>query len=295
MLSPAQAQRLGESLKIYDIQQPGTHKKPFGLTWVIGFAVIVLVVIVVAMSGGSVDTVQQVQDVSKAMNQQEGVGEMNKSVTTIVSLALLLIVPLVLFTVSYNGLVTKEEGVFSAWADVESNYQRRADLIPNLIQTVSKYMKHEASTLSTVVDKRSEPLAADSLSEALEGLVKAQENTANLLKQPAKEVLEDDKYFADVSAAQDGVGLGMRKLIALAENYPDLRSSDQMLELQAQLEGTENRINVARMRFNESAETFNSAMRRMPASMVASLGNFKRKAYFKSDEGANRAVNVTFE
>ena len=172
---------------------------------------------------------------------------------------------------TYNGLVTKDEAVATAWSNVETQYQRRADLIPNLVNTVKGYAAHESETLESVIAARS---AATSINLTADELT------------PEK--------MAEYQAAQQQVRSALGRLIAIAENYPDLKANQNFLELQAQLEGTENRIAVARKEFNEIARTYNVAVRRFPANLVASIFGFDTKAYFEADEAAAQAPVVQF-
>ncbi len=172
---------------------------------------------------------------------------------------------------TYNGLVTKDEAVATAWSNVETQYQRRADLIPNLVNTVKGYAAHESETLESVIAARS---AATSINLTADELT------------PEK--------IAEYQAAQQQVRSALGRLIAIAENYPDLKANQNFLELQAQLEGTENRIAVARKEFNEIAQTYNVAVRRFPANLVASIFGFEKKAYFEADEAAAQAPVVQF-
>ena len=172
---------------------------------------------------------------------------------------------------TYNNLVTKDEAVATAWSNVETQYQRRADLIPNLVNTVKGYAAHESETLESVIAARS---AATSINLTAEELT------------PEK--------IAQYQAAQQEVRSALGRLIAIAENYPDLKANQNFLELQAQLEGTENRIAVARKEFNEIAKAYNVAVRRFPANIVASLCGFEKKAYFEADAAAAQAPVVEF-
>ena len=172
---------------------------------------------------------------------------------------------------TYNGLVTKEEKVAAAWSNVETQYQRRADLIPNLVNTVKGYAAHESETLESVVAARA---AATSFN------LSAEELTA--------------EKIAAYQAAQSEVRSALGRLIAIAENYPDLKANQNFLELQAQLEGTENRIAVARREFNETAQSYNVAVRRFPSNLVAGLFGFEKKAYFEADEAAAAVPTVQF-
>ena len=218
---------------------------------------------------------------------------MNKAITSFLAVAILLIVPILLFVWQYNSLVGKEESVFEAWATTESTLQRRADLVPALIETVSRYLQHEAETFEGVATNRG--AATAKLAEAIEALAQAEAKTADLMGGMTRQTLENEDTLASLFAAQATVGRGITALTAVAEDYPELRSADQFLELQAQLEGTENRINVARIRFNDAVATYNASIRRIPGSMIAGLGKFQRKAYFRSDEEAHSAPEIAFD
>jgi LemA protein len=172
---------------------------------------------------------------------------------------------------SYNGLVSKDEAVSSQWANVESQYQRRMDLIPNLVNTVKGYADFEQETLTKVIEARSNATAVkiDPTNITPEALAKFQE-------------------------AQDGISSTLSRLLVVVERYPDLKANQNFLDLQAQLEGTENRIAVERQRFNEVAQTYNSSVRRFPGVVVASLFGFERRGYFESAKGAENAPTVDF-
>ena len=172
---------------------------------------------------------------------------------------------------SYNGLVTKEEGLDSAWSNVETQYQRRADLIPNLVNTVKGYAAHESETLGAVTEAR------------------ARATSINL----SASDLTPEKLAA-FQQAQADVRSALGRLIAVAENYPDLKANQNFLELQAQLEGTENRIAVARKDFNAAAQRYNVAVRRFPSNLIAGLFGFEKKPYFEASEGADKAPEVQF-
>lgn len=193
---------------------------------------------------------------------------------------------------SYNGLVSKEEAVFSAWAQVESNYQRRADLVPNLVKTVQAYADHELSAIMVVADGRAEALKA--LAQSASDVAVAARSAGDMAA-GGREKLSDEAYVRSVADAQKQAGAKISALMAMAEAYPDLRASDNFMVLQDQLEGAENRINTARMAFNENAQSYNAAIRRLPGSLLATLGGFQRKAYFEADAGAERAPAVGFE
>ena len=171
----------------------------------------------------------------------------------------------------YNGFVAAEEEVESSWAQVENQYQRRADLVPNLVATVKGYAAHEQETLQGVVDARA----------------KATQITID----PANATPEQ---LAAFQAAQGELSQALGRLLAVAENYPDLKANENFRDLQSQLEGTENRITVARQLFNESARKFNTAIRRFPNNIIAGICGFEKKPYFEAEEGAAKAPKVEF-
>ena len=180
-------------------------------------------------------------------------------------------VVVIFFYATYNGFVNKEEGLKGAWADVETQYQRRADLIPNLVSTVKGYAAHETQTLNEVTEARARAtsinLSADDLTP---------------------------ERLAQFQRAQAEVRSALGRLIAVSESYPDLKANQNVLEVQAQLEGTENRIAVARKDFNAAAQQYNVSVRRFPANLVARMFGFGQKPYFESAEGAAAAPQVTF-
>ena len=218
---------------------------------------------------------------------------MNNIIGVVFGFLLLLLLPVVAWVLMHNSLVSKEEAVLTAWSQVESNYQRRNDLVPRLAESVSRFIKHEAETLSAVTGQRSESYAA--LREAVSKLQAAQADSSDAMNALGGKPPTEDRQLDEVAGSQEKVLLGMKSLLAVAEGYPELRSSDQFLTLQAQLEGTENRINVARLRFNEAAQDFNAAIRKMPNSLVASANGMQRKAYFTADEGASRAKKLNLD
>ena len=294
-LSPAQAAMLRDSLdsgKAADLAAAPRHRIPRVWLWAALGASLAALILILMVSLGGVPDGTEVQDVTQTLNQPEEYGAMNKSLSTIVGVALFLILPLLLVVWLYNSLVGKEEAVFEAWAQTESNFQRRADLIPALVETVSRYLAHEQETLTAVTQARGE--AAGALSAAVEDLLNAQQAAAEFQREQGAKGLEEDAAMQALYGVRARVGLSMAKVLAVAEAYPDLRSADQFLELQAQLEGTENRINVARMRFNKAVGDFNAAIRKLPGSLVAGLGDFKRKAYFRSEEEARSAPDLAF-
>jgi LemA protein len=172
----------------------------------------------------------------------------------------------------YNNLVGQDETVRKSWSDVEAQYQRRLDLIPNLVSTVKGYATQEQTVFIGVAEARS----------------KVSQMTVT------KEVLEDPQAFAKFQQAQDQLSSALSRLLVVAEQYPQLKSNENFMDLQKQLEGTENRITVARSRYNETVQAFNTTIRRFPASMVAGFTGFREKAYFQAKEGADEAPKVTF-
>ena len=171
----------------------------------------------------------------------------------------------------YNGMVKMDEQVQNSWANVETQYQRRADLIPNLVSTVKGYAKHEQQTLEDVVKARS---------EATQVKVDAENLTPEKL--------------AAFQKAQSGVSSALGRLLAVAENYPDLKANQNFLELQSQLEGTENRITVARTDFNDTAKSYNQAIRQFPKNILAGMFGFEKKSYFEAEAGSEKAPKVEF-
>ena len=172
---------------------------------------------------------------------------------------------------SYNGMVKMEEEVSSAWSNVENQYQRRADLIPNLVNVVKGYASHEKETFEAVVSARS----------------KATQITVD------PENLTPEK-LQEYQKAQGEVGATLGRLLAITESYPELKANENFKELQAQLEGPENRISVERRNFNEIARTYNSAIRAFPRSIIAGMFGFEKRPYFEAEEGANKAPEVKF-
>jgi len=209
----------------------------------------------------------------------------NLAVKAFVILPILLIILIVSYC--YNNLVGKEEDVFDAWSQLESNYQLRQDLIPNIVSTVKAYAAHEKETISDTTAQRTALLNS---AEKLE----AANKEAKQSKSDSKSVLADEAKANKMSSTQQHVSEQYRQFLITVENYPTLRASEQFLELQSQLEATENQINFTRMNFNEKAKAFNESIRKIPGSFVAGLGNFKRKAYFKSEPTANKPIKVEF-
>lgn len=177
----------------------------------------------------------------------------------------------IFFYATYNGFIGKEEGVNAAWSNVETQYQRRSDLIPNLVNTVKGYVAHESQTLASVTEARARATSIN---------LSAGELTPERLTQ--------------YQQAQAEVRTALGRLIAVAESYPDLKANQNFIELQSQLEGTENRIAVARKDFNDAARKYNVAVRRFPSNLVAALFGFDQKPYFEAAEGTETAPQVEF-
>jgi LemA protein len=191
----------------------------------------------------------------------------------VLGIVVLLAVGLVGWGISvYNGLVTSEEAVKSAWSQVENQYQRRFDLVPNLVETVKGFAKQER--------------------EVLENVTAARASVGRLTVTP--EVLRDPQAFARFQQAQDGLSQALSRLLVITENYPNLKSDQNFLSLQSQLEGTENRIAVERRRYTEVVQEYNTRLRRFPASVVAGIGGFVPMAYFEASAAAEQAPQVKF-
>jgi len=172
---------------------------------------------------------------------------------------------------TYNGFVKKQEAMTTAWGQVENVYQRRADLVPNLVTVVKNYSEYEQGTLITVTEARAQ---------------KAASTTVNI-----ENYTESD--LKDFQAAQDELGESLNRLIVSVENYPDLKANEEYLTLQAQLAGCENRILTERNRFNEAAKAYNQSIRKFPGNLIANMFGFEKRPYFEADEGTDR-VPETF-
>lgn len=193
---------------------------------------------------------------------------MKKSTIIIIAVVAVIVIWAV---AAYNGLVNKEEAVESQWAQVENVYQRRADLIPNLVATVKGYAEHEESTLLGVVEARAKATSMQIKAEDL--------NEENLRK---------------FQEAQDQLSGALSRLLVSVEQYPNLKANENFLALQSQLEGTENRITVERQRFNTTAQAFNKSVRRFPGSIIANMFGFEKKPYFEAKPGSDVAPEVKF-
>ncbi len=196
---------------------------------------------------------------------------MKKSLKTILVIAAVALVLFFWGMGTYNSLVSLDESVSSAWSQVENVYQRRSDLVPNLVATVKGYASHESSTLEAVTSARAK---ATSISV----------DASNL----------NEEQIAAFQQAQGELSTALGRLIAISENYPDLKANENFRDLQAQLEGTENRIAVERKNYNETARTYNTKVRSFPANIVAGLFGFRTKGYFKASEAAQSAPAVQF-
>ena len=196
---------------------------------------------------------------------------MKKGCSGLAVLIFVAIVAIVWGVSIYNGLVKEQENVEKAWGNVENVYQRRADLIPNLVETVKGYAKHEQETL--------------------EGVIEARANATKVTIDPTNMTPEDLQKY---QAAQGDVTNALSRLIAVSESYPDLKANQNFLELQSQLEGTENRITVERNKFNEAAQTYNTKRRTFPTNIIAGIFGFGDKPYFQAQEGADKAPKVDF-
>ncbi len=198
---------------------------------------------------------------------------MKKSWIIIGVIILLLIMGYSMFKGYYNSFVTLEENVNQKWSQVENVYQRRADLIPNLVEVVKGYATHEKETLQAVVEARSK--------------VGGQINIGN-------DVLNNPQAFAKFQQAQGALTSALQRLMVVVERYPDLKADARFADLQSQLEGTENRISVERGRFNQAVQEYNTAIRKFPANIFAGLFGFQKKVYFQADSGAEKAPKVKF-
>ncbi|HJV34835.1 MAG TPA: LemA family protein [Geomonas sp.] len=198
---------------------------------------------------------------------------MRKMIKSLLGVALLLAGLLQLSGCGYNTMQAKEEAVFAAWGDVEAAYQRRADLVPNLVEVVKGYAKHESETLVAVTQAR-----------AKVGSVQLSKDTVN-----------DPQKLQQFQQAQSELSGALSRLMVVVERYPDLKANQNFMDLQNQLEGTENRINVARVRYNQAVQDFNTTIRVFPNSMTNSLLlHLSRKEPFKAEEGARQAPKVKF-
>lgn len=194
-----------------------------------------------------------------------------KSLVTILIIVAVVLVIYLWFKSGYNAMVEKQETVSAQWAQVENVYQRRADLIPNLVATVKGYAQHEQGTLTAVIEARAKATSVTI-------------DPTNL----------DPDDIAQFQAAQDQLSGALSRLLVSVEAYPDLKANENFMALQAQLEGTENRITVERQKFNEKAMEYNQYIRKFPRNIIASMFDFEKVGYFKAQAGAETAPKVEF-
>ena len=196
--------------------------------------------------------------------------------TTLIVVGIILLIVFSLYgcvSSSYNSMVTADESVKAAWSQVENVYQRRFDLIPNLVNTVKGYAAHEEKVFTEIAEMRSRVGGVINVSD---------------------EVLNNPESFAKFQKVQGELGGALQRLISVAENYPALQANENFRDLQSQLEGTENRIAVERKRFNEAVQAYNMQTRRFPQALLANMFGFREKSYFKADEQAASAPQVQF-
>lgn len=196
---------------------------------------------------------------------------MKKSTLWIIIVVAIIVVAGLWVKGAYNRMITQEEAVSTAWSQVENAYQRRADLIPNLVSTVKGYAAHESQTLEDVINARS---------RAIRTVIDPSEL--------------DAEELAKYQSAQGELSSALGRLLMISENYPDLKANQNFLQLQAQLEGTENRISVERKKFNEASKAYNTTIRKFPTNIIAGMFDFEKTAYFKAEEGSERAPEVNF-
>lgn len=196
---------------------------------------------------------------------------MKKGTITLLVIGVLILIMVGGTLTTYNGLIAKDEAVATAWGNIQSQYQRRADLIPNLVSTVKGYAKHESETLENVLAARA---------KATQVTINSDNLTPEKLKQ--------------YQAAQSELSQALGRLMAVSENYPNLKANENFSELQAQLEGTENRINESRQIYNSAVQTYNVSVRRFPANIVAGMFGFDKKNQFEAEAGAEKAPKVEF-
>ena len=196
---------------------------------------------------------------------------MGKLLKTILIIVVIIVALGAMLVSPYNKMVQKDEGCSKDWANVENAYQRRMDLIPNLVKTVQGAADYEKGTLTEVIEARAKATSV-------------QVDPSNLT----------EESLAKFQAAQDQLSSALSRLMVVVERYPELKANQNFLELQAQLEGTENRIAVERGKFNETVNDYNSYIRRFPNNIIAGIFNFDKKGYFKATEGADKAPDVEF-
>lgn len=196
---------------------------------------------------------------------------MKKTWIVLAVIAVLLLLAYSSVKSSYNSMVTMQEGVTAQWSQVENVYQRRSDLIPNLVSTVKGYANFEKETLTQVIEARAK--------------------ATSVTVDPSK---LDAQSLQNFQNAQSGLSSALGRLMVVVEKYPDLKANQNFMDLQAQLEGTENRITVERQKFNQSAQAYNTFIRTFPKNIFAGMFGFEKKAYFEADKGAEKAPQVQF-
>ncbi len=196
---------------------------------------------------------------------------MKKSYIILIVIAVIILSIFFWFKNTYNGMVTMQENVSAQWSNVENQYQRRLDLIPNLVNTVKGYAEHEQNTLNGVVEARAKA-------------TQMQINLDNL----------DEATMKKLNAVQGELSTALSRLMAISENYPDLKANENFRDLQAQVEGTENRIAVERRKFNDTARAYNTSIRQFPKNMLAGMFGFTPKPYFEANAEAENAPKVEF-
>ena len=196
---------------------------------------------------------------------------MKKSYIILIVIAVIILSIFFWFKNTYNGMVTMQENVSAQWSNVENQYQRRLDLIPNLVNTVKGYAEHEQNTLNRVVEARAKA-------------TQMQINLDNL----------DEATMKKLNAVQGELSTALSRLMAISENYPDLKANENFRDLQAQVEGTENRIAVERRKFNDTARAYNTSIRQFPKNMLAGMFGFTPKPYFEANAEAENAPKVEF-
>lgn len=194
-----------------------------------------------------------------------------KKTTTLIAVIAVIVLAILWGVKINNSMVAKEESVSKAWSNVESQYQRRADLIPNLVNTVKGYAQHESETLESVIAAR-----------------------AAATKVTIDPTQLTEEQLQNYQQLQNNVGSALGRLIATVEQYPDLKANQNFMELQAQLEGTENRISVERQNYNNTASEYNTYIRKFPQSLIAGIAGFDKKPYFKAEAGSETAPKVEF-
>lgn len=196
-----------------------------------------------------------------------------KIIGIIAVVAVVIIAAFSFFGGNYNKIVALDEAVSSAWGQVDNQYQRRFDLIPNLVSTVKGYASHESEVFAQIAEARSRA----------GGVVNVDSSIA-----------DNPEKLAEYQKVQNQLGSSLQRLLAITENYPTLQANQNFLALQDELEGTENRISVERKRFNEAVQEYNSFIRKFPVNIVANMNGFEKKAYFASEAGASSAPKVEF-